>query len=233
MVKIELCAATQEAVLLAKEKGLDRIELCQNLEQGGLTPSFGMIEYAMDLGLETHVLIRPRAGGFCYSKEELKVIFKDIISCKKLGVHGVVVGVLKNNFEIDEDVLKQINAISGDLVLTFHRAFDETIDWKKSMDILIKHNFKRILTSGFSSNVDNGFAVLKEMIAYSNNRIEIMPGGGVSASNAQKIIRELKPKAIHFSATTNTLLDEDSAFSEKVLKVDPKKVNRIVSIIRE
>lgn len=142
MVKIELCAATQEAVLLAKEKGLDRIELCQNLEQGGLTPSFGMIEYAMDLGLETHVLIRPRAGGFCYSKEELKVIFKDIISCKKLRVHGVVVGVLKNNFEIDQDVLKQINAISGDLVLTFHRAFDESIDWKRSMDILIAHQYK-------------------------------------------------------------------------------------------
>ena len=166
MVKIELCAATQEAVLLAKEKGLDRIELCQNLEQGGLTPSFGMIEYAMDLGLETHVLIRPRAGGFCYSEEELKVIFKDIISCRKIGVNGIVVGVLKNNFEIDQEVLKQINAICGDMTLTFHRAFDETIDWKKSMDILIKHHFKRILTSGFSSNVDNGFTVLKEMIAY-------------------------------------------------------------------
>ncbi len=233
MVKVELCSATQEAVLLAKDLQLDRIELCQNLEQGGLTPSYGMIEYALELGLETHVLIRPRAGGFCYSQQELNIIFKDIISCKKMGANGIVIGALKNNFEIDQDVLKHIKSISGDMSLTFHRAFDETIDWKKSMDILIKHKFKRILTSGFCSNVEQGFSVLKEMIAYSNDRIEIMPGGGISSSNVKKIIQELKPKGLHFSATVKTLLDEDSAFSETILRVDSQKVTRILSIIRQ
>jgi copper homeostasis protein len=232
MVKVELCSSTLEAVLLAKELKIDRIELCQNLEQGGLTPSFGMIEYALELGLETHVLIRPRAAGFCYSKEELKVIFNDIISCKNMGVEGIVIGILKNNFEIDQDVIKHIKSISGDMSLTFHRAFDETIDWKRSMDILIAHKFKRILTSGFCSNVEQGFTVIKEMIAYSNNRIEIMPGGGISSSNVKRIIEELKPNGIHFSATVKTLLDEDSAFSETVLRVDSQKVNRILTIIR-
>lgn len=232
MVKVELCSATLEAVLLAKTLQLDRIELCQNLEQGGLTPSFGMIKYALELGLETHVLIRPRAGGFCYSEEELKVIYKDIICCKQLGVHGIVIGILKNNFEIDEDVLKNIKSISGDMSLTFHRAFDETIDWKRSMDILIKHKFNRILTSGFCLNVEIGFTVLKEMITYSANKIEVMPGGGISSSNVKRIIEELNPNGIHFSATVKTLLDEDSAFSETVLRVDSQKVNRILTIIR-
>ena len=203
MVKIELCAATQEAVLLAKEKGLDRIELCQNLEQGGLTPSFGMIEYAMDLGLETHVLIRPRAGGFCYSKEELKVIFKDIISCKKLGVHGVVVGVLKNNFEIDQDVLKQINAISGDLVLTFHRAFDAVSNYEQALEAVISCGFSTILTSGTFPNVMEGKEVLKKLVFQAKNRIEIMPGGGLRSTNISELNQIVGANWYHSSAITD------------------------------
>jgi copper homeostasis protein len=231
-MKIELCAASFEAIKLAKEFDVDRIELCQNLEQGGLTPSAGFIDYALSTGLETHVLIRPRAGGFCYNEEEFLIMLREIEYCKKIGAHGVVVGVLSEKNEINSEQMERISDISGNLQVTFHRAFDDTIEWKRSMEMLINFGVKRILTSGVSSNVDSGFIVLKEMVKFAKGRIEIMAGGGVNAANIQKIAKEISPDAIHFSGTTKTLLDEESLFSETILQVDRKKVTRITEMIR-
>ena len=231
-MKIELCVASQEAVKFAKELEIDRIELCQNLEQGGLTPSAGLIQYAKDLGVETHVLIRPRAGGFQYSEEEIQVILNDIKFCEKSGVEGVVVGVLKPNFEIDAEIIKRIHDVKGKMELTFHRAFDDTIDWKRSMETLISNGVNRILTSGFASNVEIGHPNLKEMVNYANGRIQIMPGGGVNAGNALRIINEVLPDAIHFSGTIKVLMDEDSAFSETLLKADLNRISKLVKLIR-
>jgi copper homeostasis protein len=231
-MKLELCAASIEAVSLAKSLDFDRVELCQNLEQGGLTPSAGMIRFSQELGVETHVLIRPRAGGFCYSNEELAVIKRDLAFCQSEGVKGVVIGLLKSNFDLDSEQLSYFKEKFPDFMWTFHRAFDESIDWKRSMDLLIKLGFHRILTSGFASHVDIGLPILKEMRAYADGRIEIMAGGGVNAGNIAKIAREALPDAIHFSGTSKVLLDEDSAFSETILKVDEHRVNRILESVR-
>jgi copper homeostasis protein len=231
-MKLELCAASIEAISLAKSLDFDRIELCENLEQGGLTPSAGMIAYALDHGLDTHVLVRPRAGGFCYSPEEIAVMQRDLAFCQQAGVQGVVVGILKSNFDLDIEALANLKQQFPEFVWTFHRAFDESIDWKRSMDLLIKLGFHRILTSGFASHVDIGLPNLKEMQAYAKGRIEIMAGGGVNAGNIAKIAREAQPDAIHFSGTSKVLLDEDSAFSETILKVDEHRVNRILESVR-
>ena len=227
-MKLELCAASIEAIILAKSLHFDRIELCQNLEQGGLTPSAGMITLALENGLDTHVLIRPRAGGFCYSAEEIALMGRDLTFCQQAGVQGVVIGLLKSNFDLDTEALANLRQQFPDFVWTFHRAFDESIDWKRSMDQLIKLGFHRILTSGFASHVDIGLPNLKEMMQYANGRIEIMAGGGVNAGNIAKIAREVQPDAIHFSGTIKVLLDEDSAFSETILKVDEHRVSRIL-----
>ena len=232
-IKIELCASSIEAIEIAKKLNIDRIELCQDLEQGGLTPSAGLIQYAISKDIETHVLIRPRAGGFHYSEMELEVILNDIIISKKLGVKGIVVGVLQANFELDISALQKIKAVSYGLELTFHRAFDESIDWKKSIDALVELGFNRILTSGFASNVEIGMDILKQMTAYAKNRIEIMPGGGVSAANVNKLISYTLPAGIHFSGTIKQILDEDSNFSETILKVEEKRVERILDCIKK
>ena len=231
-MKIELCAASQEAIQIASNLQIDRIELCQNLDQGGLTPSAGMIKYAKNLGLETHVLIRPRAGGFHYSEEEIKLILNDVQFCKDFGVDGIVVGLLQPNFEIDLDAIERVNDIRGNLELSFHRAFDDTIEWKRSLDKLISCGVDRILTSGFASNVDIGLPNLIEMTNYANGRIELMPGGGVNAGNILKIKRELEPESIHFSGTIKVLMDEDSAFSETLLKADANRIAKLCDLIR-
>ena len=231
-MKIELCAASQEAIQIASDLKIDRIELCQNLDQGGLTPSAGMIKYAKDLGLKTHVLLRPRAGGFHYSEEEIKMILNDVQFCKGFGVEGIVIGFLQSNFEIDQEALERINAIRGNLELTFHRAFDDTIEWRRSLDKLISCGVDRLLTSGFASNVDIGFQNLIEMTNYAKGRLEIMPGGGVNAGNILKIRREVNPTSIHFSGTIKVLMDEDSAFSESLLKADINRISKICDLIR-
>lgn len=231
-MKLELCAASIEAITLAKTLDFDRIELCQNLEQGGLTPSAGMITFSLEQGIDTHVLIRPRAGGFCYTAAEIAVMERDLTFCQQAGVQGVVVGILKSNFDLDIDALATLKQQFPDFVWTFHRAFDESIDWKRSMDQLIKLGFHRILTSGFASHVDIGLPILSEMKQYANGRIEIMAGGGVNAGNIAKIAREAQPDAIHFSGTSKVLLDEDSAFSETILKVEEHRVQRILESVR-
>jgi copper homeostasis protein len=228
-IQIELCAASIEAIDLAKKYQFNRIELCQNLEQGGLTPSAGLIQMAQDAGVSTHVLIRPRAGGFYYNERELLQIEKDIEFCAQLGVQGVVVGLLQENFDIDKAQLQRLTSKFPGLDWTFHRAFDESIDWKRSLDVLIDLGFKRVLTSGFAKSVEHGMSNLEQMTSYIKGRIEIMAGGGVHAGNIHKIASIPGLAAIHFSATQKVLLDEDSAFSETILKISEQKLQRILA----
>jgi copper homeostasis protein len=228
-MKFELCAASIEAIQLAKELNFDRVELCQSLEQGGLTPSYSMIDYSIAYGIPTHVLIRPRPGGFTYNSDELELIIREVVNCKNMGAAGIVIGVLNESGAIDEPILEEIMKKSGGLEVTFHRAFDDCVEWKKGMDILIKHGVKRILSSGLARNVDIGYPILSEMIKYAAGRIQIMTGGGVNASNIGRLVDELGPDAIHFSGTVKFQLDEESLFSESILKVDSNKVKRILA----
>jgi len=231
-MKLELCAASIEAVDLAKELKFDRIELCQNLEQGGMTPSPGFIEYALSLEVETHVLIRPRSGGFRYTKKEIEIVLRDVKECKSIGAQGVVVGILDQSGQICERSLDSILSVSGDMDVTFHRAFDDTYEYDKSLDVLINAGVKRVLTSGLARNVEIGMPVLKNMNDHANGRIEIMTGGGVNISNILKLKNEVKPSAIHFSGTNKTVIDEESMFSETILKPNRDKIIRLLEAVR-
>ena len=227
-MKLELCAASIEAIQLAKKYNLSRIELCQNLEQGGITPSPGLIEYALAYGVETHVLIRHRPGGFRYNEDEIEIMVRDIRECKAIGAQGVVIGALNELGLIDEKAVGLMMEQAQGMVVSFHRAFDDTFEFSKSLDTLIKLGGNRVLSAGLARNVDLGLSTLTEMKAYAGNRIEIMPGGGVNASNITKIRDQVQPDAIHFSCTENYLLDESSMFSETIMKVSEKRVERLL-----
>ena len=231
-MKVELCTASIRAIQLAKQFNFDRVELCQNLEQGGMTPSPGFIEYSIAYGVETHVLIRPRPGGFKYNWDEVEIMLRDILECESMGAHGVVVGALDEFGLIDEKAVGLMVEKAKGMDVTFHRAFDDTYDYEKSIDTLVNLGVKRILSSGLGSNVDLGMKNLEAMVRYADNRIEIMTGGGVNSNNILALRDNVKPDAIHFSGTKKALLDEGSMFSENVLKVDEKKVERLISAIR-
>ena len=231
-MKIELCVASIEALQIVKDLRIDRIELCQNLEQGGMTPSHGFIEMALLNEIETHVLIRPRAAGFTYSEDEIQLMLNDIKDCRELGVKGIVIGALNINKTIDRDAMLRMKEVAKDLELTCHRAFDDSFDWKNSMDVLIEAGVNRILSSGLSSSVEVGLPILKEMMKYANSRIEIMVGGGVNLGNVQRILLDVQPDAIHFSGTSKIVIDENSYFSETLLQVDKSKVEKLIHSIR-
>jgi copper homeostasis protein len=230
-MKLELCAASIEAIQLAKKYQFDRIELCQNLEQGGITPFYGMIEYAIAYGIDTHVLIRPRPGGFQYTQEEAELMIREVTNCREMGAKGVVFGALTEVGEIDRKLLEKVIEKAKGMEVTFHRAFDDTFDWKKAMDVLIQFGVHRILTSGLARNVEQGLPILKEMVNYANEKIEIMPGGGVNAGNVKRLMDAIHPDAIHFSATSKVQLDKESLFSESVLQVEEARLKRILNAL--
>lgn len=231
-MKIELCVASIEALQIVKDLRIDRIELCQNLEQGGMTPSHGFIEMALLNEIETHVLIRSRAAGFTYSEDEIQLMLNDIKDCRELGVKGIVIGALNLNKTIDRDAMLRMKEVAKDLEITCHRAFDDSFDWKNSMDVLIEAGINRILSSGLSSSVELGMPILTEMMKYAKSRIEIMVGGGVNLGNVQRILLDVQPDAIHFSGTSKLILDENSYFSETLLQIDKSKVEKLIHSIR-
>lgn len=231
-MKIELCAASIEALTIAKELTIDRVELCQNLEQGGITPSIGFIEYSIALGLETHVLIRPRPGGFRYSEEEIEIMVRDIQECRAIGAHGVVVGVLDENNKINIAAMELFMKVADDLEVTFHRAFDDTDRFRESIDILVDLGVKRILSSGLEGNVDGGTTNLIGMVEHANRRIEIMPGGGVNLNNIKSLLELVKPSAIHFSGTEKRIIDEYSMFSEAIFVPCKSKIEDMLAAVK-
>ena len=141
-----------------------------------MTPSAALVQSSLDLGLKTHVLVRPRIGGFVYTSSELDSIRNEIYSFK-VRVDGVVIGALLPDHRVNDEFLFSIRKEFPDLDITFHKAFDDTPDWKASMDVLIESGVNRILSSGCETHVIKGMSTLKAMIDYAQDKIEILPGG--------------------------------------------------------
>jgi copper homeostasis protein len=230
-MKLELCVTDPKGIHLAKKYGFDRIELCVNLEMGGLTPSPGLVHMALNTGLETHALIRPRAGGFVYLDAEKELILAEIHALKYLGIHGFVVGALKENKEIDTTLIGEIAKITKGKELTFHRAFDDMAEWKDGADVLKFFKFKRVLTSGRAANVDEGLINLNEIKEYFGSELGLMVGGGVNIKNIDRIAREIEPSAIHLSGST-VIQDKNSLFGGSRLQIDEKKVYEILAAFK-
>ena len=159
-------------------------------------------------------------------------MLNDIKNCRELGVKGIVIGALNLNKTIDRDTMLRMKDVAKELEITCHRAFDDSFDWKNSMDLLIETGINRILSSGLSSSVELGLPILAEMMNYAKSRIEIMVGGGVNLGNVQRILLDVQPDAIHFSGTSKLILDENSYFSETLLQLDKGKVEKLIHSIR-
>ncbi len=178
---LEICAATIQSAINAETAGAQRIELCCELAVGGITPSFGMIQEVMKMvSIPVFVLIRPRSGNFTYSEDEFEIMKADILQCKKMGCAGIVSGVLNNDQTIDFIRTKALVELSKPLPFTFHRAFDWVPNPTEAIEILIDIGVKRVLTSGQSVTAEQGFAVLNRFHEQANNRIVILPGGGIN-----------------------------------------------------
>ncbi len=225
-MEIEICASTIQSAVNAKVGGAKRIEICDNLEAGGTTPSYATIDYCIkELNLETNVLVRPRAGDFVYSAEEFEVICRDVSMCKQLGANSVVVGFLKENGELDADRLEKIVQIAKPMKVVCHRAFDACVNKEEAIEQIIQAGCSKVLTSGGAPTSEEGIEGLSRIIKQVNGRIGVIAASGVTSDNVTKIVIGSGVKEVH--SPCKVLVDNYSITSVKEVERFIKVVSRL------
>lgn len=236
---VEICSSSIESVIMANKVNADRIELCSNMNIGGLTPSMGLIELALKKSkIPIHCLIRPREGHFIYDKYEFKTIISDILKIRKLGVKGIVVGTITDDFEINTKQLDLIINKANGLDITFHRAFDCLKFPEKAIKKLSSMGVTRILSSGGKGTAIKGINKLIKWKSISKQLIEIQPGGGINEHNVQNFI-DNKFKSIHLSGCKsekwNKLLPDEidkTFYDQEIKKINYKSIKKVMSLVK-
>jgi len=243
---LEVCANSLASALAAQTGGAYRVELCDNLYEGGTTPSPGCIKLAREkLNIKLNVLIRPRGGDFLYNDDEMEIIRRDIQYCKQNGVDGVVIGFLTPDGDIDVERTSEIIKAAHPMSVTFHRAFDMCKDPYKALDELIELKIDRILTSGQRNSAPQGVERISELVEIAGDKVIIMPGAGLKPENIKNFHLQVRAKEYH--ATLHREVNSGMIFRKPgvymggspmipeytVNRTDPEKVQRFIQALRE
>ena len=199
---LEMCIDSVASAIAAQEGGADRVELCDNLLEGGPPPVREPLPSPaekFDIGL--NVMIRPRGGDFCYSDVEFEVMKYDVEQAKQLGANGVVFGLLDEGGSVDVPRTRILTDLARPLGVTFHRAFDMTRDAFQALEDLVMLGIDRILTSGQENSVLEGLDLITDLVRQAGDRIIIMPGGGITERNIGKIVAQSGVKEVHAVGT--------------------------------
>jgi len=197
---IEIATSDFITTKSAVEGGADRIELCANLAEGGVTPSYGYIKKCRDsFTVPLYPIIRPRGGDFLYTAEEFDVMMYDARLCRQLGCDGVVIGLLNKDGSIDITRTSRLVEAVYPLGVTFHRAFDRCVDPIAAMEQLIGVGCERILTSGQKQNAMDGVELIAALNRLAAERIIIMPGSGVRKENVKWLAEQTGCAEFHSS----------------------------------
>ena len=200
-VQLEIAANSLASALAAQEGGADRVELCENLGEGGCTPSYGTLAMARErLRVPLYVLIRPRAGDFLFDALERDTMLRDIEMCVRLGCDGVVIGALDADGDVDVAVCRDLVAAAGTLGVTFHRAIDVARDPHAALDAAIELGCERVLTSGAHASAIDGAGGIASFVRRAEGRIGVMAGAGVTSGNVRELVRCTGVREVHASA---------------------------------
>ena len=199
---LEVCCTSFNDVFEAELGGSRRVELCSELEIGGVTPPMEMVKEVIDgcPAMKVNVLVRPRGGDFVYSEDEILLMLESIEQCKALGVNAVVIGALLPDGNLDIDTMRRLIARARPMEVTFHRAFDECSEPMKALEEIIGLGCERLLTSGHEPDALTGRSLISELVAQADGRIVIMAGGGVRPHNIVQIERETGAPEFHSSS---------------------------------
>lgn len=200
-ITLEICAGSVASCLAAQAGGAQRVELCGNLLEGGVTPSLGQIALAREqLQIALHVIIRPRGGDFLYTPLEVDVMARDIDACRRLGVDGVALGLLTPDGDIDVVRCRDLVALATPMAVTFHRAFDVARAPEQALEDVITIGCSRLLSSGQAASAPEGATRLAMLRQQAGERLCVMPGAGVRASNVADLVRRTGCREFHTSA---------------------------------
>jgi len=218
---IEVCANGLDSAFNAQRGGADRIELCDFLEAGGISPTTDIVSVVKErIVIPVHVLIRPRPGNFVFSKEEFKRMQKEIEICTKLNVEGFIIGLLTSEGNVDTMRCAQLAQLVKPLPITFHRAFDKVKDPFIALEQIIELGFRRVLTSGQKENCLEGSEMISQLVKQANGRISIMAGGGITEENIAEVVKRTTTNEFHFSAKVKL---EDGRFVSDLNRIRKMK----------
>ena len=236
---LEIIGFNIESCIIAQASGAHRIELCAGPGEGGTTPSFGFIKSArQQLHIQLYPIIRPRGGDFLYSEAEFEIMKTDISLCKKLGCDGVVIGLLNEDGTVDKNRCSQLVELAYPMGVTFHRAFDRTIDAFEAMEDIIETGCERILTSGQKPMATDALDLIGSLVKKADDRIIIMLGSAVRADNIIEIAG--KTKATEFHTSARRLVESGMKFISETMQeklqsvsVDAGEIMKIQALLNE
>ena len=241
---LEICIDTVESGITAERAGADRVELCDNLLEGGTTPGAGTIRVAVrELSIPVFVMIRPRGGDFLYSGLEYRIMKEEIAIARDEGAAGIVLGMLTPDGSVDIARTRELVELAAPLPVTFHRAFDMTPDPFRALGEVIQTGAARLLTSGQKSYVYESTSLVRELIKEAGSRIIIMPGSGINENNIASVMHATGATEVHLTGRKSIksrmrfrrdelLMTASAAIPHYSVKVaDENRIRRIREII--
>jgi len=235
--ELEICIESLAAGLAASAGGADRVELCTALNTGGLTPSHGLIASVVEqLGLPVHVLVRPRAGGFFYSRGEFRIMAEDIRHARSAGARGCVVGLLDRERCVDVERTRELVQLAAPMQITFHRAFDRSRDLAESLERVIEAGCARVLTSGGRQTAAEGAPMLAALAKQAAGRIRVAAGGGVTLASAATLLKlaavDLHASLRHAAQRMAEAKNDPLWDPERSSAIDPSEVRELAALLR-
>ena len=234
---LEVVVDTAAGLRAAVDNGADRIELCAALSEGGLTSSLGLMKLAAELGVPTRAMLRPRAGDFTYTADELHIMHHDIVAAAACGLEGVVLGANQTSGALDEAAMRGMvmHAKAHGLAVTLHRGFDLAPDPLEALEIAVSLGIDTILTSGGAKAADEGVEGLATLVKQAAGRIEILAGKGVTAENVAAILNS-GVTSVHASCSASLPAHDNRAFalgyvSAGMRDTDARSVAQLKSIL--
>jgi copper homeostasis protein len=242
--KLEICVDNVESALIAQNAGANRVELCDNLIEGGTTPGFGTIASARNnLTIGLNIIIKPRGGDFLYSDLEYDIMRRDIDICGECGADGIVLGILRSGGAIDVERTAKLIEFAQPMSATFHRAFDMCSDPVQGLEDVIATGADKLLTSGQKDKAQEGAELISQLVGQAGDRIIIMPGSGINESNIVWIARVTGAKEFHL--TGRKVIDSEMIFRRQDISIggetnipefsrkvaDPDIIKRIINIL--
>ena len=222
---LEISVETVEAAMAAEHGGADRIEFCSNAREGGTTPSPELLRAVREsVRVPIFSMNRPRAGNFYYSAAEYEFMERDIGVAQQCGMDGIVLGLLDETGFVDVDRTSHLIELARHLPVTFHRAFDECVDLRKSLEDVITTGATRLLTSGGKNTAPEALGVLSELVEMADDRIIVLPGSGIHGGNITDLVRQTRASEYHagLSSVVARPGENVAAFEEAVRRLAEK-----------
>jgi copper homeostasis protein len=180
-------------------------------------------------------MIRPRAGDFCYSRQEFETMKRDVEFCKHARVDGVVFGILTSNRTLDAQRMRLLVNRAHPLHVTVHRAVDEIKNWRPAVTMLRKLGVQRILTSGGKQSAMQGLKRIRAVTEYADGAIEVMPGSGITFRNVGRVLAIHGIRAVHVLSCVTEMIPATRAklFWSSIRRVNSERVQRLIELLQQ